>query len=250
MVIMELWKIVCPFYLYKMNLYTGKMASLYWNGPLMAQVFILATSDAAFDNLKKNLRHSLQWRHNERDGVSNHIRLHCLLNRLFRRRSKKTSKLRVTGLREGNPPVTGGLPSQRACNAENVFIWWRYHNQIPCTYQLQQTLCRKSNFNGDIRSSVIPRYRPFVVTDGIQQILQQPSLVLHAGCVIGTCKWNCLKPLGNAFSWMKSFVFWFEFHWGLFLGNDISNPATWKRMTYSISWLRITWRGNGQGYQQ
>ena len=40
----------------------------------------------------------LQWRHNERDGVSNRRRLDCLLNRLFRRRSKKTSKLRVTGL--------------------------------------------------------------------------------------------------------------------------------------------------------
>ena len=32
----------------------------------------------------------LQWRH-ERDGVSNHQRLHCLLSRLFRCRSKKTS---------------------------------------------------------------------------------------------------------------------------------------------------------------
>ena len=40
----------------------------------------------------------LQWRHNGRDGVSNHQRHDCLLNRLFRRRSKKTSKLRITGL--------------------------------------------------------------------------------------------------------------------------------------------------------
>ena len=37
------------------------------------------------------------WRHNERDGVSNPQRLDCLLNRLFRCRSRKTSKLRVTG---------------------------------------------------------------------------------------------------------------------------------------------------------
>ena len=41
---------------------------------------------------------ALQWRHNERDGISNHRRIDCLLNRLFRRRSKKTSKLRVTDL--------------------------------------------------------------------------------------------------------------------------------------------------------
>ena len=46
---------------------------------------------------------ALQWRHNERDGVSNHRRLACLLKRLFRRRLKKTSKLRLTGLCEGNP---------------------------------------------------------------------------------------------------------------------------------------------------
>ena len=39
---------------------------------------------------------TLQWRHNERDGVSNHQRLHCLLNCWFRRRSNKTSKLTVT----------------------------------------------------------------------------------------------------------------------------------------------------------
>ena len=44
---------------------------------------------------------TLQWRHNEHKGVSNHQRFDCLLNRLFTRRSKKTSKLRVTGLCEG-----------------------------------------------------------------------------------------------------------------------------------------------------
>ena len=81
---------------------------------------------------------SLQWRHNGHDGVSHHRCLDCLLNRLFRHRSKKISKLRVTDLCAGNPPVTGGFPSQRASNAENVSIWWRYHVtgwlQSPCTY--------------------------------------------------------------------------------------------------------------------
>ena len=47
---------------------------------------------------------SLQWRHNDHDCVSNHQPRGCLLNRLFRRRSKKTSKLRVTGLCVGNSP--------------------------------------------------------------------------------------------------------------------------------------------------
>ena len=70
---------------------------------------------------------SLQWRHNGRDSVSNHQPHDCLLNRLFRRRSKKTSKLRVTGLCAGNSPGTGEFPAQRASNAENVSIWWRHH---------------------------------------------------------------------------------------------------------------------------
>ena len=62
-----------------------------------------------------------------RDGVSNHQSHHCLLNCLFRWRSKKTLKLRVTGLCVGNSPVTGEFPAQRASNAENISIWWRRH---------------------------------------------------------------------------------------------------------------------------
>ena len=73
---------------------------------------------------------SLRWRHNGRDSVSNHQPHHCLLNRLFRRRSKKTSKLRVTDLCMGNSPETGEFPAQRASNAENVSIWWRHHESL------------------------------------------------------------------------------------------------------------------------
>ena len=73
---------------------------------------------------------TLQWRHNGHDGVSNHQPNDCLPNRLFRHRSKKTSKLRVTGLCEGNSPVIGEFAAQMASNAENVSIWWRYHGII------------------------------------------------------------------------------------------------------------------------
>ena len=55
---------------------------------------------------------TLQWRHNERDGDSNHQAHDCLFNHLFRRWWKKTSKLRVTGRCEGNSPVTGEFPAQ------------------------------------------------------------------------------------------------------------------------------------------
>ena len=73
---------------------------------------------------------TLQWRHNERDGVSNHRRLDCLLNRLFRHRWKKTSTPRVAGLCERNSPVTGEFPTQRASNAKNVSIWWRHQGKL------------------------------------------------------------------------------------------------------------------------
>ena len=77
---------------------------------------------------------TLQWRHNGCDCVSNHQPLHCLLKRLFRWRSKKTSKPRITGLCEGNSPVTAEFPTQRANNAENVAIWWRHHDIVENTY--------------------------------------------------------------------------------------------------------------------
>ena len=76
--------------------------SLKWNC-LHFDTFIIGSTESC-----RNASFQLQWRHNERDGASNHQRLNCLLN-LFGRRSKKTTKLRVTGLCVGNPPLTGEL---------------------------------------------------------------------------------------------------------------------------------------------
>ena len=74
-----------------------------------------------------NTMHTLQWRHNGHDGISNHQPHDYLCNCLFRCRSQKTSKLRVTGLCAGNSPETGEFPTQMASNVENVSIWWRHH---------------------------------------------------------------------------------------------------------------------------
>ena len=74
---------------------------------------------------------TLRWRHNERDGVSNHRRIDSLLNRLFRRRPKKTSMFRVTGLYEENSPVTGEFLGQRASNA--IAFW--------CVFTIFAKLC-------------------------------------------------------------------------------------------------------------
>ena len=77
---------------------------------------------------------TLQWRHNECDGISNHQPRDCLRNRLFRYKWKKT-KLRVTGLCAGNLPVTVEFPAQRARNAEmypfdDVIMQQRADNQV------------------------------------------------------------------------------------------------------------------------
>ena len=73
-----------------------------------------------------------------------------LLNRLFRRRSKKTSKLRITSFCAGNSPVTG---AQMASNAENVSICWRHHvignsDQFPFQFDKQSIhLCLGLNIS-------------------------------------------------------------------------------------------------------
>ena len=88
-----------------------------------AEMFVCNITDMALfqlimSDVPLNLDSSLQWCYNGCDGVSNHQPHDCLLNRLFMRRSKKTSKLRVTGLCAGNSPVTGEFPAQMASNAE------------------------------------------------------------------------------------------------------------------------------------
>ena len=63
-----------------------------------------------FGPLLLKLMDTLQWRHNNRHGVSNHQPHGCLLNGLFKRRSKKTSQICVTGLCEGNSMLPVNSP--------------------------------------------------------------------------------------------------------------------------------------------
>ena len=124
---------------------------------------------------------ALQWRHNGHDSVSNHQPHDCLLGRLFRRRSKKTSKLRVTGFCAGNSPGTGEFPTQRAGNAENFSIWWRHHGYNDHNYILSAVQL------GSWYIETWTKCPPF-------------------------CRWRVFK---NAFSWMKKIAFLFYFHWRL-----------------------------------
>ena len=71
-----------------------------YKGPVIRKQFHVKTS--SWECAKLTI--TLHWRHNDHDCVSNHQPHGCLLNRLFGDRSKKTSKLRVTGLCAGNSP--------------------------------------------------------------------------------------------------------------------------------------------------
>ena len=102
----------------------------------------------------------LQWRHNGRDGVSNHQPHQCLLNRLFGRRSQKASELRVTGLCAENSPETGELPAQMVSSAENVSIWWRHREILssskdPDVVPERQHFCSKYEYEEGMPSRAV-----------------------------------------------------------------------------------------------
>ena len=86
----------------------------------------------------------LQWCHNGRDSVPNHQPYDFLLNGLFKRRSKKISKLRVTGLcafpRKKWPVTRKMFPFDDVIMQSGLSLWrsllrplsswWRHHMEI------------------------------------------------------------------------------------------------------------------------
>ena len=117
----EIWfqecKMILAYYINKVSP-KWSLVALFWE-PI---------SRDTFKNTGNGDEDTLQWRHNGRHSCSDHQPHDGLLNRLFRCRSKKLSKLRVTGLCTGNSPMTGEFPATRASNAENFPIWWRHHD--------------------------------------------------------------------------------------------------------------------------
>ena len=119
-------------------------------------------------------RTALQWRRNDHDGVPNHQPHGCLLNRLFRRRSKKTPKLRVTGLLWGihrgpvnSPhkwPVTRKMfpfddviMISVAINHWNIKCW-----DIRSWFVKYPVIRSLHSIDDAIKWKKIPRYWPFV----------------------------------------------------------------------------------------
>ena len=123
-------------YNHRLLCYNGNISIRMWSTFAVhidsQELFHVCIYRLAYHRRLFNFLHKLlQWRQNEIDCISNHQRLDCLLNRFSRHRSNKTSKLRVSGLFDRNPPLTGGFPTQKTSNAKNVSIWWRHHAMEP-----------------------------------------------------------------------------------------------------------------------
>ena len=139
-----LWDVILSYTWKGLTTFYSKNIVEWFNLKRWLLVYLVATNHDELDTYhcltvtKVSKWCTLQWRHNERIGLSNHQPHGCLLNRLFGSRSKKTSKLRVTGLCAGKSPGTGEFLAQMASNAEHVSIWWRHHayrslQRFPCS---------------------------------------------------------------------------------------------------------------------
>ena len=117
--------------------------SKHWNAETnLWYIFNPSSTYHLFEELDQYCK--LQWRHNKRDGVLNHRCIDCLLNPLFERRSKKTSKLRVTSLCEGDPPDKGPLTRKKMLPFDDVIITCRCHQWLTVQYHLQTKCCLQS----------------------------------------------------------------------------------------------------------
>ena len=71
------------------------VATSFWrnSGVIIASWFRWEVSADAITRHCAKYQVTLQWRHNERNGVSNHRRLDCLPNRLFKRKHQNSASL-------------------------------------------------------------------------------------------------------------------------------------------------------------
>ena len=97
-------------------------------------------------------------------GVSKYQQFDCLFNSWFRLTQKKSGRPVLLALCEGNPPPTGGFPSQKASIAESVS--WRHHDR--CLNQWNHFLCLCAWHHG-----VAISYRPIIRQLGISFYHQQ-----------------------------------------------------------------------------
>ena len=145
------------------------------------------------------------------------------------RKSKKTSKLRVTGLCAGNSPGTGEFPAQMASYAENVSIWWRHHDPHHHNHangvshllddhrlrlwklRMMRTLRRRWGDLGSVFArNCLSIYGSVSMVLYLhvwkQRTYSNESSTLQSGGILCVGKWN------TALHWSYWAVFWFTAH--------------------------------------
>ena len=153
---------------------------------------------------------ALHWRHNDHDGVSNHQPHGCLLNRLFRRRSKKTSKLRVIGLCVRNSPGPVNSPHKGPVTRKmfpfddvimNILYYDPHVRQVAnsCVAELKQDYWNPANKTGAPLSLYSSMSIPNAHTSSHQRNLEllfmnanichSPTTWLH----VISCNWMKIK---------------------------------------------------------
>ena len=133
-----------------------------------------------------------------------------LLNHLFRRRWKKTSKLRVTGFCAGNSPGAGEFPAQMTSNAENVSISWRHHasGALVCNHTPSK-VCEKLLTHPWI-SNFIPHFIIGVITYPCWMLVLKLIPLSNMGHWIPTRSLSSLEYILVSFTIIK--VFYFHAH--------------------------------------
>ena len=112
---------------------------------------------------------------------------------------KKTSKLRVTGLREGSSPVTDEFPEQTACDEGNVSIWWRCHGGGQCYVVI--TTCVGKLFHMEASHWQFFRHK-----SNSMEIFIRLHLMFDDVIVAKWCKYYDIEVPIN----MQFFVIWFS----------------------------------------
>ena len=110
---------------------------------------------------------ALRWRHNERDGVSNH-QPHDCFQPFMQTQIKENIKAPGPCPCEGNSPVTSEFPAQMASNAENVSIWWRHHGPLRLHPREHNTAANNAIY-------LLPLNMRNIITDNALWALRRPK---------------------------------------------------------------------------
>ena len=122
-----------------------------------------------------------------------------------RRRSKKTSKLRVSSICAGNSSGTSEFSAQRASNAENVSIWRRHHvvQLMMGWYQLgsrnaSQAACHTRSLEDNLQSPT-----NHMATAIMTIIIALPSSLWQSLLPLSSSLWQSTLPLSSSL-WQSS----------------------------------------------